>query len=251
MPLFRKVLTVNGRPQSSPEGPGTIQRRSRLFTECGRRLAADPLASGNAFGVPVGDGCGLESLVARISPLFQAERSLIRWVALRGAFTELYIHVFDPTSSQASPEALEKAMGLEWVTDASGQDHPEVAAAWRSRLSREQCANVLGVASSVLTRVADYPRYSALGTDDIIADPRFAGFGDAVALDCIAWSAIALLRLGISQRLFELVPEPDALPKPGWYPEPLFAKAERYWDGSDWAAACRLKDGREGNSPLR
>ncbi len=73
---------------------------------------------------------------------------------------------------------------------------------------------------------------------------RVAGFPRAVALDCIAWSAVAFLRLEIAQQIFSQVPEPDALSEPGWYTEPLFAKAERFWNGSNWTARCRVKDGR-------
>jgi Protein of unknown function (DUF2510) len=264
MPLFRgkqdsgsrgqRVMTVNGRPQPSPEGPGTIQRRSRLFTECARRLATDPLASERASGQPIGDGCGLEGLVAKIAPLYKVEQSLIRWVALRGAFTELFVRVIDPTSSMAPPRALESVMGLEWAADGSGQGRLQVSAAWRSRLSQEQCNNALGVASSVLVRGDDYARYSSLSVPEINADPLYARLGDAVAMDCLAWTAVALLRLGITQQFFDRIPEPDALPHPGWYPEPLFAKSERYWDGSDWTSACRVSNGRgftEADVPLR
>ncbi len=86
-----------------------------MFVECERRLAADPLAGSAAAGQPIGDGFGLEGLVAKLTPLFERERSLIRWVALRGAFTELFVRVFDPDSAVVSPEDLEQVMGLEWV----------------------------------------------------------------------------------------------------------------------------------------
>lgn len=101
MPLFRgrpdlrpddrHVLTISGRPQPQPEVPGGMPRRGRLFTECARRLADDPLAGSAAEGRPIADGPGLEGLVAKVAPLFARERSLIRWVALRGAFTDLFV----------------------------------------------------------------------------------------------------------------------------------------------------------------
>ena len=81
-----------------------------------------------------------------------------------------------------------------------------------------------------------------MSVQDVNADPR-CQIPKAAALDCIAWSAIALLRLGVAHQLFPQVPEPDALPKPGWYTEPLFAKSERFWDGSDWTSRCRVRDG--------
>ena len=251
MPLFgrqppnrRQVLTINNRPQPQPEAPGSMPRRFRLFVECERRLADDPLAASTAAGRPVGDGLGLEGLVAKIAPLFARERSLIRWVVLRGAFADLYIRICDPESAAASPPDLEKAMGLQWTPDVQGQVHPDLALPWRTTLSAEQRQAALGVASSVLVRVDDYRRYSTLNVAEVNADPR-CQLSVAVALDCIAWSAIALLRLGIAQQIIRQVPEPDALPDPGWYTDPLFAKSERYWDGADWTDQCRMNDGRQ------
>jgi len=262
MPLFRRqpesgsgdrrVLTVNGHPQPQPEVTGSIQRRFRLFIECERRLADDPQARSAAIGQPIGDGYGLERLVAKLAPLFEREQSLIRWVALRGAFAELFIRVFDPESAIASPEALEQVMGLAWVTDALGESHPDLAQPWRTTLSPDQRQAALGVASSVFIRAEDYGRYSGMSIMDVNADPR-CRIPRAAALDCIAWSAVALLRLEIAHQIFPQVPEPDALSEPGWYTDPLFAKAERFWDGSDWTARCRVRDGRgfiETSSPL-
>lgn len=254
MPLFRKqpepgpgdrrVLTVNGRPQSQPEVPGSMPRRNRMFVECERRLATDPLAGSAAAGRPIGDGYGLEGLVAKVAPLFGREQSLIRWVALRGAFTALFVGIFDPDSAVASPEDLEQVMGLAWVTDVQGESHPDLALPWRTTLSPDQRQTALGVASSVFMRVEDYGRYSRMNVTDVNADPR-CRIPKAAALDCIVWSAIALLRLGVAQQIIPQVPEPDALSEPGWYTEPLFAKSERFWDGSDWTARCRVRDGRQ------
>jgi hypothetical protein len=251
-PLDRRVLTVNGHPQPKPEVIGSMPRRFRLFTECERRLAADSLAGSAATGQPIGDGCGLERLVAKVAPLFEREQSLIRWVALRGAFADLFIRIFDPDSAVVLPGDLERVMGLEWVTDAQGESHPDLAQPWRTTLSPEQRQDALGVASSVFIRAEDYGRYSKMNITDVNADPR-CRIPKAAALDCIAWSAVALLRLEIAQQLFPQVPEPDALAEPGWYTDPLFAKAERFWDGFDWTAHCRRKDGRrfiETNVPL-
>jgi hypothetical protein len=250
LPLFRKeqpaqgeraraIMTVNGWPQHQPETAGKLPRRYRLFVECERRLSDDPLAG--ARGQPLGDGLGLEGLVAKIAPLFERERSLIRWVALRGAIAELSIRVLDQASAAAEPADLEEAMGLSWP---AGQPHPDVAPLWRPRLSEAERDAVLGVAASALTRAEDYARYEAMSVRQVNTDPSCQRLGDAVALDCIAWSAVAMLRLGIAQQIFPQVPEPDALPEPGWYTEPLFAESERYWDGNDWTAACRASNGR-------
>jgi hypothetical protein len=262
MPLFRRsaapeepkppILTINGTPQSRPEMPGTLQRRIRLFIECARRLSQHPLAQENAAGTPLGDGLGLEGLVAQLTPLFERERSLIRWVALRGALSEIYIRVLDPTSAARSPDQLEHVMGIEWATGRSGESQPDIAQSWRAKLSDEQRTAALGVASLTLVRAAHYGRLEDMSTGAVISDPSF-WMSEPAALDCIAWSAIAMLRLEVAQQLIPQVPEPDALPSPGWYTEPLFGKADRYWDGSDWTGRCRVQNGRqytEVTSPL-
>lgn len=238
------ILTINGRPQPEPEVPGAIERRNRLFMECARRLADDPLAHPAAIGRPIGDGLGMEGLVAKVAPLFARERSLIRWVALRGAFTALFIWTLDPTSAAVSPAMLPEVMGLEWVPDAKGGLDLNLAQSWHAALSLKQQEAAFGLAMSVLTRAWDYERYSKMNMQDVNADPR-CRIIDPVALDSITWSAVALLRLEIAQQLFPQTPEPDAQPAPGWYTEPLFAKAQRFWDGSDWTDRCRKNDGHQ------
>ena len=136
-PPKRPILTINGRLQSEPERPGSVKRRTRLFVECTRRLADHPLASEHARGTPIGDGLGMEELVAKIAPLFEKERSLLRWIALRGAFTDLYINTIDP-ASRVLPffPVVEKVMG---VGNISEPDAPEqvidVGPDWAPRLT--------------------------------------------------------------------------------------------------------------------
>ena len=92
---------------------------------------------------------------------------------------------------------------------------------------------------------ADYQRYSKMNVEDVNADPWLSLYNKAVALDCIAWSVVLLSRLGTLSDTMQQVPQPDALTGPGWYPEPLFNKGERYWDGQDWTARCRIVSGRD------
>ena len=224
-----------------PEQRGALPRRARLFYECMRRLSEDPLAAPAALGRPVADGLGLEGLVARIAPLFAYEPSLTRWVALRGALTQLYISTVD-AESRSVPfyPAVETAMGVGRVGTSPNDPTIDVGPDWRTQLSEQQQKDAIGLFCAVGVRVQDYGRYSTLRIDDLRADRCW--LGDAVALDVIAWSAVALLRL----ELVDLAgtPEPDALGGAGWYCEPLWAKAERYWDGSDWTTRCRVADGR-------
>lgn len=273
MPLFRKeqptitpspVLTINGRPQPTPETPATLERRNRLYTECERRLADDPLTQESARGRLVGDGNGLEGVVAKIAPLFEREQSLIRWVALRGAFTNLYGFVFDPNAGPGratrSPEALADVMGLAWVDEAGNPytarstGRAVIQTAESSRDVPEDLREVaLNIAKMSIWFASDYPRISSMSTEEVAADSMCTSLNDIIALDCIAWTAVALLRLGLSQLMMPKVPEPDALVQPGWYVDPLFGKFERYWDGSDWTSKCRRQVGREiitGSAPL-
>lgn len=178
------------------------------------------------------------------SPLFERERSIVRWVALRGALAEIFIRVLDPETAARPTEELERAMGLGWETGNDGNPKPDIAGSWRSKLTTEQRDAALGVASLVLVRASNYGRLEGMNIRDVISNPTF-WMSEAAALDCIAWSAIALLRLGVAQQLLPQVPEPDALPGPGWYTEPLFGKSQRYWDGSDWTQRCRVLNGRQ------
>jgi hypothetical protein len=222
-----------------------------MFVECIRRLQDDPLAAPSASRTPIGDGCGMEGLVARITPLFDQERSLLRWVALRGALAHLYITTVEASSgSMPFSPAIETAMG---VGNVAPPDAAEVivgvAPEWESRLSPEQREAVIGVYASLTQRLFYYDRYSEMSVDQANQDPR-CRLNDAMALDYIAWSAVALLRTGLAAG-FMSAPEPDALERPGWYADPLWGKAQRYWDGSDWTDRARGSNGQEVTSRLR
>lgn len=228
-----------------------MERRARLFVECMRRIADDPLAAPSASRMPIGDDCGMEGLVERITPLFDKERSLLRWVALRGAFTNLYIATVDITSMVVpfSP-TVETAMGVGNIAapEAAG---PAIGIApeWAPRLSDGQREAAVGVFGALTTRLFDYDRYSQLSIDEVNSDPR-CWLNDAMALDFIAWSAVALIRTGMAEN-FLVAPEPDALEQPGWYTDPLWGDDLRHWDGSDWTEMIRTSDGNEAISRLR
>lgn len=260
MPLFsrsgggsgqRPRLTINGHPQPEPELPGSLERRHRLFIECTRLLAGDRLATEAAAGIPIGKGHGLEGLTAKIKPLFDKEKSLIRWVALRGAIAATYVHTVDP-ASRIVPfyPAVETAMGVGHLSapDAA-EEIIDVAPEWVRRLSREQRTGTVLLFAAIKVMVFDYERYSHMGMDDVNRDPKYA-LSDSMALAFIAWNAVALLRLGIAQQLVT-APEPDALEEVGWYTDPLWGKAQRFWDGADWTSRCRAPGGMEGLQALR
>src|SRR4051812_29648393 len=231
-PRRRPERAVDGNLQEAPEGPGTLQRRARLFGACARQLADDPLAQPRAFGVPIGDGLGLEELVAEIAPLFAREQSLIRWVALRGALAHLYIHTVDP-GSRSTPfqPTVEEAMGVSRRPD----DTFAVVAHQARRLTAGQREAATSTVGSVWRRLSQYARYSNLSVHQVNTE-RPLQVGPAIGLDIIAWAAIAALRIGHD---FSAYARPDELDQPGWYAEPLFGNDERYWDGQDWTAFCR------------
>ena len=252
MPLFRRPpgppepprLTMNGRLQAIPETSDSIKRRFRLFVECERRLAANPEAQQSAIGSPLGDGHGLEEAVSQIIPLFDREPSLVKWVALRGAISEISIQILELENAAVLQQDLERVMGLEWVTDATGESRTDLTAPWRTKLSSEQREAALGIACTVMILAEDYGRIEEMNVREVLSDPG-CSIPRAVAFDIIAWSAIALLRLKRAQQRVDQCPEPDALTDAGWYTDPLFGKCERYWDGSDWTSRCRVREGRQ------
>ena len=251
-PRLQPRQTIQGHPQTRPEGPGAVQRRFRLFQACLLALRYEPLASVNAELTPVGDGMGLEDLVARIRPLFAQEPSMIYWTLLRGAIGHLYISTWDEqTRTVPFYPAVERAMGVGLLSDPEDPNRVfGVAPEWDSRVTAAQRENILGVYQSVFSLVGDYARYSAMDSGDVLKDPRLQ-ISDTVALDMIAWAAIAVLRLDLAS---DEVPQPDRLEVPGWYAEPLWGKAERYWDGADWTDRSRARvDGayRSWSAPMR
>jgi hypothetical protein len=80
---------------------------------------------------------------------------------------------------------------------------------------------------------------------ELNADAMCSQLDDDIALECIAWSAVACLRLGVDWRWLGQLPEPDALTEIGWYTDPLCGVYQRYWDGWDWTSACRTRNGEE------
>jgi hypothetical protein len=197
MPLFRRPqpadppqpparLTMDGGRQAIPEAGGRMPRRHRLFVECARRLADCEAVSPSALGRPLSDDFGLEELVSRIKPVFERDHSLIRWVALRGAVTELYIRFFEDEDADISAWKLQEAMGLEWRTGADGQSHPDLVEPWRSRMSARQRQDAIGIAASVLVRVQNYPRYSNLRMGEVNTDAiHHVRIGYSPRRDCL------------------------------------------------------------------
>lgn len=244
-------VTINGRSQNAREVPGSLRRSNRLFVECTRLLAGDRLASEASTGVPIGGGIGMETLVAKIEPLFSRERSLIRWIALRGAFTDMYVHTVD-TASRVTPfyPMVETVMGVgNLYAPGAAEEVIDIAPEWAAQLTVEQRTSAVALFAGIQARVFDYERYSKMDIGDVNRD-RNCHLSDQIALNFIAWAAVALLRLGIAQQQMTS-PEPDALEQPGWYTDPLCGDADRYWDGRDWTNRCRAPSGVEELVPLR
>lgn len=238
------MLTINGRPQPAPEGPKTLERRGRLFVECVRRLADDPLTSRAAYGHLIGAGSGLEGLVATIAPLFEREQSLIRWVALRGAIAWLYREILRPAGATRSPQQLAEAMGLAWARGTAGACEL-VATEATGGLTGERRNVAIATANITANYLIYYQRIMQMTVPELNADAMCSQLDDDIALECIAWSAVACLRLGVDRQWLAQLPEPDALTEIGWYTDPLCGIYQRYWDGWDWTAECRTRNGDE------
>jgi uncharacterized protein DUF2510 len=238
------MLTVNGRPQPVPEGPDSLERRGRLFVECVRLLASDPLTSRAAYGHLIGAGSGLEGLVAKIAPLFEREQSLVRWVALRGAIAWLYREILRPSGATRSPQQLAEAMGLAWARGPAGA-YELVATEVSGELTGERRNVAIATANITANYLIYYQRIMQMTVPELNADAMCSQLDDDIALECIAWSAVACLRLGVDWQWLANLPEPDALTEIGWYTDPLCGIYQRYWDGWDWTSACRTRNGGE------
>lgn len=241
-PSVKPTVTLNGRPIITPEEVGTPSRRMRLFGESVRRLSSHPLAQPPAKGVPIGDGAGMEELVALIRPIFTYDASLIRWVANRGGLAFLnaqYLEV-DPTEDSAAFSGwmeLLRIMGIDLQPDAEGLMSP---AAYQAEdlgpMDDQTKENVVGLFVSLDERLKEYPRFESMSITELNGDALFT-ISKNVGLDYIAWSAVVALRDEVAENLCAL-PEPSGFVGPGWYTDPVFAKSERYWDG-DWTERCR------------
>lgn len=252
MGLFRSRPEPRQQPQWTLRGNRVIPadaptpRRFSLWAECLRTLEGQPGCRPHDRGIPLGDGLGLEQLVEAIAPTFRLDPSLIPWVALRGALASMHMETMDP-SSRSAPfyPVVEAAMGVGDVSDPA-ENAPRLGFApeWAARLSPEQQQAAKGIFGAVVTRLERYPQFSAQPQDVVRSTPGLLP-SPAVALDMIAWSAAAMLRIDAGGGLIGGVAEPQRMDTPGWYVEPLWAKSERYWDGHDWTARCRMPSDRD------
>jgi Protein of unknown function (DUF2510) len=248
---MRPRRTLSGRPVSVQEDIGTQARRARLMSEAVRRLEGHPLGEESAHGVALGDGYGMEDLVEHIAPLFQREISMARWVAIRGAL--LFLDMV--CSSDSEWHELMPIMGLGPVKDPQTGEPTVVVLYQHSPVTPEVEQNILGLFWAITNRWGRYAEVAEMTVQQVNSDPLWAAVGPPMALDLIAWTAIAMLRTGqASSELISRMPEPGLLEQPGWYADPLFAKCERYWAGDDWTDRVRVKNGRTWNEtslPLR
>jgi hypothetical protein len=232
---IRPTMTLDGLPQHEPEERGGAwARRQRLFEYAKDRLSGHPLSSGNAFGRPLGDGYGMQELVGTIEPIFSKERSLIRWVAIRGAL---------PMVWQCGPQNWEKfseSVGLRYQDDLPSGEGRWVIANRPADLTSQAEDAALGLHASIMTKVSDYGEIENWDVPKVNAD---VFVNEAIGLDYIAWVSAALLRLEAQHILppAERKPAPpSAMEVPGWYVDPLFTRSDRYWNGTDWTASCRV-----------
>jgi hypothetical protein len=235
----RPTRTIDGKPLAVPEEIGAIPRRVRLMAAAVLRVRSLPLAHPAARGFPLGDCHGMEEIVAAIRPVFSTERSLVRWVAIRGAllFLDMTVNV------EVTWGDLLAAMGLRIVPGPASDEERTELLRTSEQVSPEVERDIIGVFGSLAVHLEDYERVSNMPIDQVNADPFWRAVNEAVGLDYIAWTAVALSRTNAVDVALRM-PEAGLLEHPGWYADPLWAKAERYWDGTDWTARVRVKDGR-------
>lgn len=226
------TTSLSGIPQAQPEAyGGPLARRQRLFWYTVSVLKSHPQAHSDAFGNLLGDGLGMEGLVETIRPIYSREASLLKWVALRGALHGLW----DSGATLASIPVVE-SVGLRWL------DGGELCPA-DPTVPQQLSGPAVGLAASVMEKVGSYEEISELTVGEVQADQRWrlSAFSDEMALDYIVWSAIVLNRLEAAGYLEPLppLPQPSMLEVPGWYVDPLWGRAGRYWDGSDWTTRWR------------
>jgi hypothetical protein len=235
-PSVRPSRSINGNRMTVPEDIGTLPRRARLIAAAVLKVRPLPVAQPAAHGDLLGDGRGMEDVVAAIRPLFAKERSLTRWVAIRGAL--LYL---DMAREDAAQEAkILAAMGFQFNGGPdTGEERIELISSAGSLLSPQLTENAIGVFQSLAMRLDAYDTVSKMKMDDVNADPFWKVVNEAIALDYIAWASVALCRVGWLNAALN-TPEPGLLENPGWYADPLWAKSERFWDGTDWTARMRV-----------
>lgn len=143
-----------------------------------------------------------------VASLLAKEASFIKWASLRGALMYVSIALEDPERS------------LKDLRVYAGDNEPEGAVDLLREYER---------------------RITKLSFNDVAADPNLVRTNDW-HLDFIAWAAKAFLGGNLYNRI--MIPPAQTLDVPAWYAEPVFAKSERFWDGSDWTSRCRVQDGR-------
>jgi hypothetical protein len=143
-----------------------------------------------------------------IANLLAKKSQLIKWVSLRGALSYVSITL------EQSGRTLGDLRGY------AGQAEPDGA---------------LDLIRSYESRV------SKLRFAEVLADPSLVKSIDW-HLDFITWAAVAHVQGGLDR--FLVIPAAQVLDVPAWYREPVFGKAERYWDGADWTTKVRVLDGR-------
>jgi hypothetical protein len=170
----------------------------------------------------------MESVQPDLQIVFAKEQSLVRWIALRGALLFLSMAFHDDWGAAA------RAMGIH-LGDSAG---PRLTDS--EGLSDGQIKRCVSLHNSIRMKVETYDELEHMSLPNVLRDPRFRNIGTAEGFDYIGWAAVALLRSGRAEIVLDNFGEPGRMDEPGWYTEPLFSKSERYYDGSDWTAQCRV-----------
>jgi hypothetical protein len=160
------------------------------------------------FGEAVELGKQGGDLRSGIASLLSREASFIKWSSLRGALMFVSMALEDPARS------------LDELRNAAGGNEPDGAA----DLIRSYESSIVN-----------------LSTYDVLRNPGLVRT-DGWHLDLITWAVKAFVGAGLTGFVAN-IPAPQRLDVPAWYADPVFAKAERFWDGNDWSPKCRVLNG--------
>lgn len=158
------------------------------------------------FSEAIHFGVGRASRQAQLESIMSREASLVKWVSLRAALTHLSFALENRERTFSDLQAL------------AGEPEPQ---GFKELLDA-------------------YPTIATLSLDQVNGDPRLVRTPEW-HFAAISWGATVFAN---ATDFALLNPGAQALETPGWYADPAFAKAERFWDGGDWTPRCRVFDGR-------
>ena len=118
------------------------------------------MTGGRAYGMPLGEEYGVRELVGLVEPIFARERSLIRWVAIRGALASLA--QLGPVFHGEIPECI----GLAWEENPDGTLDLRLANKGADH-TVGNLYSISGLLAAVMQRLEQYDAIQAMSLDEV------------------------------------------------------------------------------------